>query len=355
MSEHAQNAPLGVSRFVNVLTSYTAGGGTLEVFATGSGYFPTLTPFRIAAYDPATGYPIGYLTVTAIVDSTHFTVTAEGTAVNIPAGSVVSHELTYAGLLALISDAISTASSSYVPTTRTISTTAPLTGGGDLSANRTLAISDFTGDSGSGGAKGAVPAPAAGDAAAGKFLKASGGWDVPGGGSGGMTLIQTITAGGGGAATLDFTSIPGTYNHLVLLFNGKGDTGGGEVSVFLRFNNDTGSNYDGQWIQGQGSSPLSGAVSANGDGVFIGNITDGGGLSGRAGAIRVEIVDYANTNWGKIALSRYGYHNNGGFSNLRTGETYGNWNSTSAINRVTVRPASGNFQAGTKASLYGMA
>ncbi len=35
------------------------------------------------------------------------------------------------------------------------------------------------GDSGTGGTKGLVPAPAAGDAAAGKFLKADGGWDVP--------------------------------------------------------------------------------------------------------------------------------------------------------------------------------
>lgn len=36
----------------------------------------------------------------------------------------------------------------------------------------------FVGDSGSGGNKGLVPAPAAGDAAANKFLKASGGWSV---------------------------------------------------------------------------------------------------------------------------------------------------------------------------------
>jgi len=43
----------------------------------------------------------------------------------------------------------------------------------------------FTGDAGAGGTKGGVPAPAAGDGAAGKFLKASGGWAVPAGGGGG--------------------------------------------------------------------------------------------------------------------------------------------------------------------------
>lgn len=75
--------------------------------------------------------------------------------------------------------ALPTHSSGDVPTTRLINTTAPLTGGGDLSADRTLAISDFTGDSGSGGAKGTVPAPAAGDAAAGKVLKAGGAWGDP--------------------------------------------------------------------------------------------------------------------------------------------------------------------------------
>jgi hypothetical protein len=42
----------------------------------------------------------------------------------------------------------------------------------------------FTGDSGAGGVAGFVPAPAAGDAAAGKYLDADGTWTVPAGGGG---------------------------------------------------------------------------------------------------------------------------------------------------------------------------
>ena len=45
-------------------------------------------------------------------------------------------------------------------------------------------LTPFTGDTGLGGSKGGVPAPAAGDGAAGKFLKANGVWAVPAGGSG---------------------------------------------------------------------------------------------------------------------------------------------------------------------------
>lgn len=41
------------------------------------------------------------------------------------------------------------------------------------------APANFVGDSGAGGVAGLVPAPAAGDAAANKFLKASGGWVTP--------------------------------------------------------------------------------------------------------------------------------------------------------------------------------
>ncbi len=53
--------------------------------------------------------------------------------------------------------------------------------GGTLVAG---AYPDFVGDSGAGGTKGAVPAPASGDAAAAKFLKADGTWSTTPAGSG---------------------------------------------------------------------------------------------------------------------------------------------------------------------------
>lgn len=66
-----------------------------------------------------------------------------------------------------------------------------------ISATGSWAAAEYVtmvGDSGAGGTKGAVPAPAAGDAAAGKFLKADGTWAVPsgGGGSGWSTGTGTV-------------------------------------------------------------------------------------------------------------------------------------------------------------------
>lgn len=54
-------------------------------------------------------------------------------------------------------------------------------------------VPDFVGDSGSGGWKGAVPAPAAGDAAAGKFLKADGTWAAPAGGGSTASTTEVLT------------------------------------------------------------------------------------------------------------------------------------------------------------------
>jgi len=62
-------------------------------------------------------------------------------------------------------------------------------------AQVTADLSNVVGDSGSGGSKGLVPAPAAGDAAAGKYLKADGTWATVSASSGITVGTTTITSG----------------------------------------------------------------------------------------------------------------------------------------------------------------
>lgn len=73
----------------------------------------------------------------------------------------------------------------------------------DLSATQATAIlNNFVGDSGSGGTKGLVPAPAAGDAAADKFLKADGTWTAP---SGSGDVVGPASSTNNGFARFDGT------------------------------------------------------------------------------------------------------------------------------------------------------
>lgn len=82
----------------------------------------------------------------------------------------------------------------------------------DLTATQATSIlNNFVGDSGSGGVKGLVPAPAAGDSAAGKFLKADGTYAVPPGGSGGggtVTSVSVVSANGISGTVANATTTP---------------------------------------------------------------------------------------------------------------------------------------------------
>ncbi|MGO9172012.1 MAG: beta strand repeat-containing protein, partial [Rhodomicrobium sp.] len=73
----------------------------------------------------------------------------------------------------------------------------------------------FTGDTGSGGTVGFVPAPAAGTAAAGKYLKADGTWSVPAGSGGGssspMTGATSSAAGTAGTVPAPATGQQGYF------------------------------------------------------------------------------------------------------------------------------------------------
>lgn len=76
-------------------------------------------------------------------------------------------------------------------------------------AQATAALNAMVGDSGSGGTKGMAPAPAAGDAAASKFLKADGTWAVPSGsGTGTVNSVSVATANGFAGSVADPTNNP---------------------------------------------------------------------------------------------------------------------------------------------------
>jgi hypothetical protein len=105
----------------------------------------------------------------------------------------------------------------------------------DLSGTQVAVIVDaMVGDTGTGGTKGEVPAPASGDAAAGKFLKADGTWAVPPGtgGSGTVTHTGSLTADelvlGNGTADIKPLGSAGTTT-TVLHGNGAGAPSFGAV------------------------------------------------------------------------------------------------------------------------------
>lgn len=89
----------------------------------------------------------------------------------------------------IVDNAVTLAKLAQVSTATFLGRTSASTGNVEsLTATQATALLNaVVGDSGSGGTKGLVPAPASGDAAAGKYLSAAGNWSVPAGGGGGTS------------------------------------------------------------------------------------------------------------------------------------------------------------------------
>ncbi len=85
----------------------------------------------------------------------------------------------------------------------------PQNDAGSPTANQSFYDPAMVGDTGSGGLAGNVPAPAAGTAAAGKFLKADGTWAVPPGTSG--TFTQEVVTFTGTSGTLAHTPVSSAF------------------------------------------------------------------------------------------------------------------------------------------------
>jgi hypothetical protein len=156
--------------------------------------------------------------------------------------------------------------------------------------------------------------------------------------------IQSYTLGSA-AASIDFTSIGSTFTDLRLVLAGSTS-----ASTYLYFTiNNTTTPYSYTYLYGTGSVAGSKRnTSAGLTGVFI-NDEVATGVSSRFLA-ELDFFSYAGST-NKTSLSKYSGDRNG------TGQVQLNvnlWGSTSAINRLTLYPSSGNFEIGTTATLYGI-
>jgi hypothetical protein len=155
------------------------------------------------------------------------------------------------------------------------------------------------------------------------------------------------------AALIDFTSIAADWSHLQLIAYLRGDTAAAETTVLARLNNDSGANYDYQ------SGTFSAAVAAAAETLAATSMRVGQCPANTAGAnlfslTVIDLVHYAGATNHKVAASRCAHKRGTASGDLTKYEFGGHWRSTAAINRVTLLPGAGNFQTGSRITLYGM-
>jgi hypothetical protein len=167
-------------------------------------------------------------------------------------------------------------------------------------------------------------------------------------GGGAWTQIGEVIIGSP-SPTLELSGIPGTYRHLKVTLVGAYQDATSDSGVFLRFNDDAGTNYDYEVLTANNTT-VSSARTAAAAQANIGGLP-GSTLPNQAGVSEIIVFDYARTVFRKSWIGE-------SFRRTATatirGSFGGTWLSTSAITKVSIHPFSGNFASDTVLTVWGI-
>jgi hypothetical protein len=156
-----------------------------------------------------------------------------------------------------------------------------------------------------------------------------------------MQLISSVSVGVGGAATIDLTSIPGTYTDLVLMLSARATSTTATITVAF---NGSSASFTNLYLQGNGS----GVTSTTGT-TLVGNASISTDTASTFGNLSIYIPNYAGSADKNFSVDTVSENNSGtAFTQIFTGV----WANTAAITQVTLSLA--NFAQHSNAYLYGI-
>ena len=183
---------------------------------------------------------------------------------------------------------------------------------------------------------------------------ASGRFNVDGSGGGGgggddMTFLDSIALD----SVQTFSAISGAYRHLEIYYVARSDNVAAQ-GLLMRFNGDTGANYDYEITQAQDGSFNAIAAGVAQTSIQIGRLNPSGAPAGSMASGRIWIPYYSTTAQDKGALGMVHCIDAAAstFILLNAGGTWRTANA--AITSITFIGGSGAFAANSVASLYGI-
>ena len=164
------------------------------------------------------------------------------------------------------------------------------------------------------------------------------------------TLISSVTVGAGGAASIDFTSIPSTYTDLLLRVSPRSTrTGVSANELKVTFNGST-TSYSEKTLRGNGASASSGSYTSAGIANILIDSTDA--TASTFSSLDYYIPNYAGSNYKSVSTDSVS-ENNGttAYATLDAGL----WSNTAAITSIKIQDNDGNNLAQySTAYLYGI-
>jgi hypothetical protein len=165
-----------------------------------------------------------------------------------------------------------------------------------------------------------------------------------------ITLISSVTVGSGGAANIEFTSIPATYTDLKVVFSLRGSDS--TPASYMQFNGTT-TNYSFMFLEGSGSGTNSNTVAygISTTAIYLNQIDGTGFTSSVFSNGEAYIPNYLSSNNKSVSVDNV-IENNATTSYASI--CAGLWSNSAAITSIKITPTSGNFVQYSTAYLYGI-
>lgn len=164
-------------------------------------------------------------------------------------------------------------------------------------------------------------------------------------------LASTLLASS--AASITFSGIAGSWLHLCLMLTARGTNASGFVGLTVRFNGDTGSNYDAQHFSASNTTATAAETFAA-TGFALSGFPAASAPANRFGSVELWVPGYASTDREKVVLATNNRFYDDTATNFAVQEGGGWWRSTAAIIEVAFSLSAGSFAAGTRATLYAL-
>lgn len=159
------------------------------------------------------------------------------------------------------------------------------------------------------------------------------------------------------ATNITLSGIPSTYTHLLLELQARSDNASTDIDLRVAINSDsTAANYYswGNYVSGAANSwseTLGSVAYWN----LLRSVNGASSTAGYFGAIYLWFLDYKSTSQYKYSLTDQVSMSANTANNRFRSKFGGLWlNNTDAISSLVLTPSAGNFDAGTRYSLYGI-
>ncbi len=175
-------------------------------------------------------------------------------------------------------------------------------------------------------------------------------------GAGGVSLSDyelistTLFSGSTSSVDFDVSALASTYKHLQLRVVGRTARAAGTDALLMRFNSDTGSNYNGHYLGGDGSTVYSGFVASTTYTYtnLLGNSVD---TTNFMGVSVIDILDIFSNSKNTTVRALDGAQGTPKYMNLSSGL----WRNTNTVTAINLSVFSGsNLLSNSRISLYGI-